>query len=445
VTPAPSPDGEGRKDEVPVPYRERVEDLRRVLVAQGSLGLLLIDTSALAQVEHQYGTSAFEKVMAMARDLVVELKGHEVRHDDIICLNERGGDAFLVFFSPKRREASLKIADLKAAAERVEAHLNSKLVRLASPYLEGNKPGERLASVRRVTVGFSLIFFNPLVMPERLVTRLVDEAWSCVFVQRAQRELQSRCDLQEVLLATDKLSTVFQPIVELRTRQVLGYEALSRGPKDRDYHMPLRLFAMAEEADLVFELDRKCRCRALDEAKAIPARAKLFVNVFPQAMYDPEFHGPALVRLCQDQGLTPDRVVLEITEKAAIQNYDLFAEALTELTRLGFSIAVDDVGAGYSGLEKIAHLNPRYLKFDIELIRNIDSSYIRREMTRALKSFADGIGSTIIAEGIERSGELKTLLELGIQYGQGYLLGRPEQPAQVFQAPALSSAVAASI
>jgi EAL domain-containing protein (putative c-di-GMP-specific phosphodiesterase class I) len=151
-----------------------------------------------------------------------------------------------------------------------------------------------------------------------------------------------------------------------------------------------------------------------------------------------------VVRLCEEQGLTPDRVVLEITEKAAIRNYDLFAEALTELTRLGFSIAVDDVGAGYSGLEKIAHLKPRYLKFDIELIRNIDSSYIRREMTRALKSFADRIGSTIIAEGIERSGELKTLLELGIQYGQGYLLGRPEQPAQVFHAP-LPSTVAASI
>ena len=82
-------------------------------------------------------------------------------------------------------------------------------------------------------------------------------------------------------------------------------------------------------------------------------------------------------------------------------------EALSELTALGFSIAVDDVGAGYSGLEKIARLSPRYLKFDRELIRDIDSSYIRREMTRALKAFADSIGSAIIAEGIERQGEAR--------------------------------------
>jgi len=207
------------------PYRDRVEDLRRVLVQQGSLGLLLIDTSALAQIEHQYGSSAFSKVMGMARDLVLELKGHEVRHDDIICLNDRGGDAFLLFFAPKRREGPMRIADLRAAADRVKGHINRKLSRLASPYL---------GSLRRVSVGFALAFYNPLVMPERLVSRLIEEAWSGVHVLQAQRELQDRCDLQEVLL-TDQLSTVFQPIVELRRRSVLGYEALSRGPAGSVY------------------------------------------------------------------------------------------------------------------------------------------------------------------------------------------------------------------
>ncbi len=397
------------------PYRDRVEDLRRVLVQQQCLGLLLIDTSGLAQIEHQYGSSAFGKVMGMARDLVFELKGHEVRHDDIICLNDRGGDAFLVFFSPKRREGPLKIADLKAAAARVEGHINGKLTRLTSPYID---------SLRRVSVGYSLAFYNPLVMPERLVSRLVEEGWSCVHVLRAQRELQDRCELQEVLLG-DQLSTVFQPIVELRRRSLLGYEALTRGPVNSVYQMPLPMFEMARRVDLVFELDRKCRRRALASAASLPDGAKLFVNVFPSAMYDPEFQGQALIELARDNGLSPDRVVLEITEKEAIENYEVFVPALVELKGHGFSIAVDDVGAGSSGLEKIAKLNPRYLKFDRQLVKNIDSSNIRREMTRALKAFADRIGSTIIAEGIEREGELQTLLELGIEYGQGYLLGRP--------------------
>ena len=178
------------------------------------------------------------------------------------------------------------------------------------------------------------------------MSRLVEEAWSCVHVLRAQRELQDRCELQEVLL-TDQLSTVFQPVVELRGRRVLGYEALSRGPAGSVYQMPLRLFEMAAEADLVFELDRKCRRRALVSANLLPHGAKLFVNVFPSAMYDPEFQGAALVALAKEHGLSPERVVLEITEKSAIENYDVFVEALGELTRHGFSIAVDDVGAGY--------------------------------------------------------------------------------------------------
>jgi EAL domain-containing protein (putative c-di-GMP-specific phosphodiesterase class I) len=416
-----------------LPYRDRVQELRRVLLEQGSLGLLLVDVSALAQIEHKYGSASFERVMAMARDLVVELQGQEVRAEDILCLNDRGGDAFLVFFAPKRRDGPLKIADLRAAGERVEGHLNSKLARLASPYL---------GSFRRVTVGFALSFYNPLVMPERLVSRLVEEAWSCVRVQSAQRELQSRCDLQEVLLA-DKLSTVFQPVFDLRKGGVLGYEALSRGPAGSVYQMPLRLFEMAERADLVFELDRKCRRRALRSAAKLPPRAKLFVNVYPSAMYDPEFQGEALVRLVQAHGLSPDRVVLEITEKSAIENYEVFSEALGELTRHGFSIAVDDVGAGYSGLEKIAHLNPRYLKFDRELIREIDSSYIRREMTRALASFAESIGSAIIAEGIERPEERDTLIDLGVEFGQGFLLGRPA-PAFLPPTHALSAAAPAA-
>jgi EAL domain-containing protein (putative c-di-GMP-specific phosphodiesterase class I) len=98
------------------------------------------------------------------------------------------------------------------------------------------------------------------------------------------------------------------------------------------------------------------------------------------------------------------------------------------------------VGAGYSGLEKIARLNPRYLKFDRELVKGIDSSYIRREMTRALKAFADRIDSTIIAEGIEREGELQALLELGVEYGQGFLLGRPASAFLPPAAPTLAPA-----
>jgi EAL domain-containing protein (putative c-di-GMP-specific phosphodiesterase class I) len=142
-------------------------------------------------------------------------------------------------------------------------------------------------------------------------------------------------------------------------------------------------------------------------------------------MYDPDFQGAALIRLLEGLGLSPGRIVLEVSEQYAIENYTLFVEALQNFTQMGFSIAVDDIGAGYSGLEKIAHLNPRYLKFDMQLVRDIDESHVKHEMARALKTFAEKMDSQIIAEGIEREGEKRVCAELGIDFGQGYLLARP--------------------
>ena len=297
----------------------------------------------------------------------------------------------------------------------MEEHLNRKLARLASPYLRGR---------RQVTVGFSLVFFNPLIMPERLVTRLVEEAWECTRIQKMQLAFQNRCRLQEILLA-DQINSVFQPLVNLQTPGILGYEALARGPAGTAQQSPLNLFAAAAESDLVFELDRHCRRKAFQAAKELPFPAKLFVNVFPSSMYDPDFQGTSLIRLLEGLGLSPDRIVLEISEQYAIENYTLFVEALQNFTQMGFSIAVDDIGAGYSGLEKIAHLNPRYLKFDMQLVRDLDQSYIKREMARALKAFADKMDSKIIAEGIEREGERQACVDLGIDFGPGL----PARPA----------------
>ena len=399
-----------------VPYRERIQDLRGILERQGSLGLLLIDVSRLVQVENDYGPGAFRHVLATAGELVAELKGTEVRNADILAVSDRGGDAFLVFLSPKRYGAPARIADLRSLAERVEEHLNRRLAKLTSPYIRTRS---------EVTVAFSMVFFNPLVMPERLVGRLVEEARECVRVRRMQREFDKRCRLQEVLL-DELVTTVFQPVVALRDAKVIGYEALSRGPAGTEYHGAARLFEMAAESDMTFELDRNCRRQALQAARNLPAGSKLFLNVFPAAMFDPEFQGASLIQSLEGLGLSPERIVLEITEKCAIENYTLFVEALHNFTQMGFSVAVDDIGAGYSGLEKIAHLNPRYLKFDMQLVRGIDASFVRREMARALKHFADKMDSTIIAEGIETDGELHTLLDLGIEYGQGFLMGKPD-------------------
>jgi EAL domain-containing protein (putative c-di-GMP-specific phosphodiesterase class I) len=398
-------------------YHECLDALTEQLRDEGYLALVLIDVSDLAQVEHDYGSRAFERVLTIVTDLVVALQGSEVRSNDLIALNDRGGNAFLLFLSPRRGESDGRpvIADLEAVAARVADELNRKLATLSSPYLRGR---------RRVTVGHSVVFHNPLIMTERVVSRLVGEAWESVRIQRMQRDFQTRCRLQDILLG-NQIHTVFQPVVDLLRGGIHGFEALSRGPAGTSQQAPVNLFASAASSDLVFELDRHCRRRALRTASNLPAPYQLFVNVVPASMYDPDFQGTSLIRLLEGLGLSPDRIVLEVSEQYAIENYTLFVEALQNFTQMGFQIAVDDIGAGYSGLEKIAHLNPRFLKFDMQLVRDIDESHVKREMARALKTFADKMDSKIIAEGIEREGERQACIDLGIDFGQGYLLGRP--------------------
>jgi hypothetical protein len=230
-----------------------------------------VDASKLAQVEQEYGSKAFDEVLSRISKMVGELRGSEVRGGDLLALSDRGGNAFLLFLAPRRtspEDRRSRLADLEAAARRVEDHLNGRLAEFPSPYLRGR---------RDVSVGFAVAFHNPLINPERVIARLVEEAEESVRIYQMQTEFQTRCRLQDILLA-EEIRTVFQPIVELKTGAALGFEALSRGPAGTAQHNPMNLFEAADAIDLTFELDRHCRRRAMRTARNLPAPFRLFIN-----------------------------------------------------------------------------------------------------------------------------------------------------------------------
>ena len=122
--------------------------------------------------------------------------------------------------------------------------------------------------------------------------------------------------------------------------------------------------------------------------------------------------------------------MIEITEKLVIDSYGLLLETMAYFTDLGMSFAVDDVGAGYSGLESIANLKPSFLKIDMSLVRNVHESLVNREMVKAIVSLGRGIGAEIIAEGIETEDEFAALVDMDVDYWQGYLMARPQFPPE---------------
>jgi len=143
-------------------------------------------------------------------------------------------------------------------------------------------------------------------------------------------------------------------------------------------------------------------------------------------MRDPQFRGKPLIDLLGKAQVSPDRIVIEITEKLVIENYSLFRDTMAYFTDLGMAFAVDDVGAGYSGLESIARLKPSFLKIDTALVRDVHVSMVNRAMVKAIISLGHGIGATVIAEGIQSENESQALKSMGVDFGQGFYLARPD-------------------
>ena len=228
------------------------------------------------------------------------------------------------------------------------------------------------------------------------------------------------------LIVAEEIHSVFEPLVEIRTGSLLGYEALSRGPKGTSWESPAKLFRVAEGIDLLFELDCLCRRSALRSvAGKLPSSAALFLNCLPSAIRDPSFSGPHLAQTLEVCGLDPRRVVLEISEQESIENQATFLEAVDFYRNLGIRIALDDVGSGYASMAAVLDIKPDVIKIDLTLIRSVDQDPARQELVNTLNHLAQKIGAVVIAEGIETREELEALQRIGVPYGQGYLFGHP--------------------
>jgi EAL domain-containing protein (putative c-di-GMP-specific phosphodiesterase class I) len=410
------------------PYHERLPDLERELMERGSLGLLVLDASPLATIEDEYGTSAYEEVRQRVFKIIDESRGKDYRQGDILCLDRPRGLRFLFLLDRKRRRnVALSVADLRTARGRVVSSLAPNLSRAAVPYIKTPPPLE---------VGHGLAVYNPLLHTERVIERGLEEALSQAAHQRRGDELQVLERLQDILLR-ERVVTAYQAIQRLHPEKLpggqtaaegtmMGFEALSRGARGSGLESAKALFSAAEENGLRVELDRLCRMRALLSSGRIPSNAKIFVNTLPATMRDPQFRDKALIDFLDKAQVRPERIVIEITEQEVIENHGIFRDTMAYFTDLGMSFAVDDVGAGYSGLDTIAKLRPAYLKIDIALVREVNVNPVNRSMVKAIIHLGHGINAKVIAEGIGNEEEAQVLRAMLVDYGQGYHLARPD-------------------
>jgi len=228
---------------------------------------------------------------------------------------------------------------------------------------------------------------------------------------------RARLDRVQTALWADRLVPVFQPIVDLRTSTATGCEALSR------FHLePLRppdqWFAEAEAAGLGLELEMHAIRSAVDTRYRLPSDTYLSVNASPKTLLSQEFATTV-------SNLDGELLVVEVTEHSAVEDYDALKRAIDRLRSRGVRLAIDDLGTGFASFMHIVKLLPEFMKLDLSLTRDIDRDAVKQALTAALVGFAAQIGAHLVAEGVETAEELQTLIDLGVEYAQGYYLGAP--------------------
>ncbi|MFK0095083.1 EAL domain-containing protein [Pseudomonas sp. NPDC090592] len=240
------------------------------------------------------------------------------------------------------------------------------------------------------------------------------------------------------ILAQRSIHSLFQPIMCLSEQRVFGHEALSRGPSNSPLHAPLNLFTIARQAGRLTELEAACResaCRRFSEQQL---QGKLFLNISPESLLEPHYPSGQTLKLLEQVGLPPSRVVIELTEHTPTDDFQLLSNALHHYRDMGFSIAIDDLGAGYSSLRLWSELRPEYVKIDRHFIDGIHRDPLKREFVGSILQIARASKAQVIAEGIELVEELVVLREMGVDLVQGYLLGRPQELG-VRELPVLTS------
>lgn len=398
-----------------------IEDVRRRIEGGESIGLIYIDLSSGERLESICGWQTYDRLLKQVTASLLEFRDRALTQLDSVALTAVRSDEFLVFVGP-RLDQPLDERRLTRLRERLADDLNARLrAEVATELPQGIS----------MAYGSALVHVEPTIRIERSIYQSIDEVRTLC---RRQRERQHGLRLNELrrILAVRDVVIRYQPIVRLDDGVIHGFEALSSGPTGDIFENPEMLFTFAEETEQIVELERLCRLQAIRGAGRLHSPQKLFLNCSAHGFVDPDLVSAQILEEVRRAGREPRDIVFEVTERVAITEWKEFRAILAALRRIGFSIAIDDMGAGYSSLQAVAEIEPDYLKFDISLVRDIHLSPIKRNLLETLVVLADKIHARVIAEGVESMEEFHALRAMGVTFAQGFYFAVPaalQEPA----------------
>lgn len=238
------------------------------------------------------------------------------------------------------------------------------------------------------------------------------------------------------IIKDELIKIVFQPVISLTNGEVLGYEALSRITTKTIFKSIEDLFETAIAHDLIWDLERLSRTKALEAAKEFmvpPYNQKLFLNVHPKVMYDEKFNQEFSDFFLEEYQISPHNIAFDITEKYIIEGQDGFQTSISQYKSQSYLFALDNSGVDYSGMDAINEIEPNYIKLNMKLIRGIDQDSLRSALVKGMVEYSKTNNISLIAEGVESSEEFRAVIDLGVQYAQGYYIQKPHENTQTIR------------
>jgi EAL domain-containing protein (putative c-di-GMP-specific phosphodiesterase class I) len=388
-------------------YNFQIENIRTFIERGEQVGIIVVDLDT--RYEELNGWELYDSKRYTIALILKEFTA-KYKKSILTLLNVRSG-TFIIFFP----------FNLNKDFEKFIVKFNKHF----SEYLDKD-----IFNNQYINFSDGIIPLNKNLRIERLINCSIFEVLSRIELKREKAVIENEKTLVK-LIDEREIDVFFQPIIDIEKNEILAIEVLSR-PRFAFFANSDILFGENANYSKYYDLEMLCFRKAINKIKGVAKKFRYSLNFSSDFVMYHLINNDTMKEIIERTSLLPSQFIIEITERKQIKDLYGFKEIIRKLKDFGFAVAIDDVGSGYSSLNLISEIKPDFIKYDIDLIRDIYKIPIKQQLLKSISSFAKEQNLTLIAEGVENKDELDKVREIGVKYVQGYFLERPAESLEKF-------------
>ena len=395
-----------------------VEGVSKALQKGYEVALIVYKIKNMSDLNQRFEYDEVKQITGRLRTKFKEIVQQNMNEDQIILLDYHFSEGFTIYINFNEDYEGNSVYDINQLMTRICQKLHELLID-----------------------GFNFEFDKGYMFIQKKVDSVSESIYNARHQALVMAEKKVQSDYNDMLYLMSKVISnknirlYGQPIIHMETKQIQAWELLTRGPEGTNLEMPLRLFSVAQQTGHLYDLEMIVVEKTFEKITETNCQHVIFMNCTPLTLGNKRFV-PDLKKVLQHfPKIDPTKIIIEMTEQETVEDLKRLNENLRELRALGFRIALDDTGAGYSSLHSIGEILPEIIKIDRAVIENIHENPVSESMLMGIMLIADKVGSLVVAEGIEKIQEVNVLSQHKVDFVQGYYYARP----QLFNQQLLSS------